>query len=64
MNNENTLWLHKKSGGLYTFVCEAEIEADLTPAVVYKALEDGRVWIRPTAEFFDGRFVRLDQITF
>ena len=38
-------------GGIYDFVCEATLEADLTPMVVYKAA-DGSVWIRPRAVFF------------
>jgi len=39
-------------GGIYDFVCEATLEADLTPMVVYKAA-DGSVWIRPRAVFFE-----------
>lgn len=48
---------HVKSGGHYTVVCEAMIEATMTPAVVYRAAKDHTVWIRPRAEFCDGRFV-------
>jgi len=48
-------------GGLYELVCEATLEADLTPMIVYRA-QDGSVWIRPEAVFFelveiDGRSV-------
>jgi hypothetical protein len=39
-------------GGLYELVCEATLEADLTPMIVYRAA-DGRVWIRPKAVFFE-----------
>lgn len=50
-----TLWKHKKTGGLYTIVRAAKIEADLTPAIVYED-RSGNVWVRPEAEFMDGRF--------
>lgn len=55
-------------GGIYELVCEATLEADLTPMVVYRAA-DGSVWIRPREVFFEqievdgvmqARFVRLD----
>ncbi len=48
---------HVKTGGAYTVVCEATIEATMTPAVVYRRDADGGVWVRPTKEFCDGRFV-------
>jgi hypothetical protein len=39
-------------GGLYEFVCEATLESDLTPLVVYRAA-NGTVWVRPKAVFFE-----------
>lgn len=45
-----------KSDGLYAFICEAKLEADLSPVIVYQSLEHGTIWVRPRAEFFDGRF--------
>jgi hypothetical protein len=39
-------------GGVYELVCEAELEADLTPVMVYRG-EDGRTWVRPKAAFFE-----------
>ena len=39
-------------GGLYEFVCEATLEADLSPLVVYRAA-NGTVWVRPKAVFFE-----------
>jgi hypothetical protein len=39
-------------GGLYQFVCEATLESDLTPMVVYRAA-NGTVWIRPRSVFFE-----------
>lgn len=39
-------------GGLYEFVCEATLESDLTPMIVYRAA-NGTVWIRPKNVFFE-----------
>ncbi len=49
-------------GGLYELVCEATLESDLTPMIVYRAA-DGSVWIRPKDVFFqlievDGKTVQ------
>ena len=53
---------HKKTGGTYQLQMFATIEATMTPAVVYAARHGGEVtrWIRPTAEFCDGRFEPVD----
>ncbi|MBS7790256.1 DUF1653 domain-containing protein [Roseococcus sp. SDR] len=48
---------HRK-GGLYRVIARGSVEADLTPAVVYDDAE-GTVWIRPAAEFDDGRFTAI-----
>jgi len=39
-------------GGLYELVCEATLEADLTPMIIYRA-QDGSVWVRPKSVFFE-----------
>ena len=39
-------------GGLYELVCEATLESDLTPMIVYRAA-NGTVWIRPKTVFFE-----------
>lgn len=39
-------------GGIYELVCEAMLEADHTPVIVYRGL-DGTTWVRPKALFFD-----------
>jgi hypothetical protein len=56
------LYLHKKTGNTYQVVMTATIEATMVPAVVYAARHDGKVsrWIRPLAEFCDGRFEPVD----
>lgn len=49
-------------GGIYDHVCEATLESDLTPLIVYKAA-DGSIWVRPREVFFqeieiDGQLVQ------
>jgi hypothetical protein len=39
-------------GGLYELVCEATLESDLSPMIVYRAA-NGSVWIRPRDVFFE-----------
>lgn len=52
---------HLKSGGLYRVITDdARLEWDMRPAVVYDNAE-GHVWVRPCAEFFDGRFQEVNK---
>jgi hypothetical protein len=49
-------------GGEYELVCEATLESDLSPMIVYRAA-DGSIWCRPRSVFFeqievDGQVVR------
>jgi hypothetical protein len=46
-------------GGIYELVCEATLEADLTPMVVYCAA-DGSIWTRPRDEFF--QLIEVDDV--
>lgn len=46
-----TSYRHYK-GGLYELVCEAVLEADHTPVMVYRGV-DGAVWVRPKDAFFE-----------
>jgi hypothetical protein len=39
-------------GGEYELVCEATMESDLTPLIVYRAA-NGSIWCRPRAVFFE-----------
>lgn len=48
---------HKK-GGLYRVLGDAIWEPERTPVVIYDDA-DGTVWVRPAAEFDDGRFTPL-----
>jgi len=39
-------------GGIYELVCDALLESDHTPVIVYRD-EGGTVWVRPRDAFFD-----------
>lgn len=56
-----TVFKHKKRGTTYTIVGTAEVQAeepltDYEVVVVYRCTEDGKLWVRRTSEFYDGRF--------
>jgi hypothetical protein len=54
------LYRHKKTGGVYAVLIEnAVIESDQTPCVVYQGVDQSVTWVRPAAEFHDGRFEKL-----
>ncbi|MCY4336670.1 MAG: DUF1653 domain-containing protein [Litoreibacter sp.] len=50
---------HRK-GGRYRVIMHAVLEADRSEVVVYDDAE-GCVWVRPVAEFYDGRFAALGE---
>lgn len=52
---------HVATGRIYDLVTTATMEATGEPVVVYAALRDNDVWVRPAVEFFDGRFEPIDQ---
>lgn len=58
----NSIWRHKKTGGLYQVVTRAKIEATMTDAIVYRSLDHGEHWVRPEAEFYDGRFEEVQVV--
>ena len=39
-------------GGMYDLVCEATLESDGTPMMVYRA-SDGTIWCRPKDVFYE-----------
>lgn len=51
-------WRHKKTDHLYEVVDFGLQEDNLCPIVIYRSVQDARVWTRPCVQFFDGRFVR------
>lgn len=50
--------IHVKSGGRYKLLGDATLEATLARYVMYQGT-DGRVWVRPWDEFYDGRFKEI-----
>ena len=54
------IYRHKKRGTKYRLIeAGAILEATGERVVVYQCIDDGQVWVRPHAEFFDGRFERV-----
>lgn len=51
---------HRK-GGRYRVILEGLREEDHCPVVVYDDAE-GQVWVRPKAEFEDGRFRLIETL--
>lgn len=52
--------LHKK-GRYYQVIGEGINEATATPVVIYKN-DMGITWVRPSEEFYDGRFTPIEEI--
>lgn len=50
---------HLKTGGRYTIVALAKVEATMDDVVVYADEAGERTWTRPLTEFCDGRFERI-----
>lgn len=50
---------HHRKGGLYRLIARGRIEATLEPCAIYESVTDDLVWVRPDAEFEDGRFTAL-----
>ena len=56
-----SVWRHVKTGHDYIVIDCAVIESTMTDAVLYRRytdfLSEPRIWVRPLAEFMDGRFI-------
>ena len=60
---------HKKRGSVYRVLHEGTMSTseiprmDDEPMVVYQCETDSKIWVRPVAEFYDGRFEELPALT-
>lgn len=63
--NAKPIFKHLKRGTTYTILGTARIQTewpvvDNVELTVYQGTDDGKMWARPTDEFEDGRFVKLE----
>jgi Lar family restriction alleviation protein len=58
---DQSLWRHKKTGGIYCLIIESQLESDPDESMVtYRSVDKpGLIWTRPALEFYDGRFEQL-----
>ncbi len=57
----NSYWRHRK-GGAYQIKHIAYRESTMALEVVYASVSEDVVYIRPLAEFMDGRFTRVSDL--
>ena len=56
-----SVWLHGKTEHVYFIEKHTVREHDLCPCVVYTRWSDHSLcWVRPTYQFLDGRFKRME----
>jgi len=55
-NMQSSDWYIYEGGGAYTNCDEQEV-------AIYRAVTDGRLWVRPRADFEDGRFEEMPHLT-
>lgn len=58
-------YLHKKRGTKYEIVATGRLQCgkplhDMEKVIIYKG-EDGQYWVRSEEQFFDGRFVEIEE---
>lgn len=56
-HDSEQLWFHAKTGNHYKILHHGLFEGSLKPVVIYRRADgQGPVWVRPSEQFFDGRF--------
>ncbi len=56
-------YVHNKSQGRYRLLYKGRNEATLEDVAIYQCMTLGHVWVRPWAEFMDGRFTLIKATT-
>ncbi len=58
---KGSIWQHKKTENLYLVKDLVVLESDLQIAVAYSGVTENTrlIWVRPLAEFMDGRFEQV-----
>lgn len=51
---------HVRTGGTYELLGDAIKESDLSTLALYRCEATGQVWVRPWAQFHDGRFEEIE----
>jgi hypothetical protein len=61
-----SIWRHKKRGSEYKIIGQGKLQVSSHVAaiddewvVIYQNMNDGALWVRPSSEFFDGRFEKV-----
>lgn len=62
--DEFRIYRHKKTGGIYSWQCDAIMESDGTQMTVYSNLSTNQYYVRPSSEFYDGRFEEVTDENF
>lgn len=50
---------HVKSWGQYEILMEGTLESSEVTMTIYRSVDTGKIWIRPSNEFNDGRFEKV-----
>lgn len=55
------LYKHLQTNRIYCLLTHATDKSTGEDMVVYQSVKTGRIWIRPSQEFFDGRFEEVSK---
>jgi len=56
-----TTYKHVRTNRIYCLLMHASDKATGEEVVVFQSVKTGRVWIRPSQEFFDGRYQEVSE---